>query len=224
MMSSRARLVLFDLDGTLVHSAPDIAHAANQALADVGHPLRPIAEICDFIGHGAERLIHRCLTGTRDDDADSALHQTTYLGFQRHYAACLNAQTQLYAGVVETLDTLAGHGILLGCVTNKPAKFTLPLLERMALTPYFAVILSGDSLPTKKPDPAPLRRAAADCGVSNADTVMVGDSMADLTAARAASMRIFCVSYGYSAGIDLTGYKPDAYVAQIKDILPHLIG
>ena len=223
MNPPHARLVLFDLDGTLVDSAADLASAANQALADVGHARRPLAEIRTFIGNGAERLIHRCLTGHRDADADPALQHTTSLRFQAHYANCLLARTRPYPGVLETLNKLAAQDVLLGCVTNKPERFTLPLLQGLGLAHYFKVTLSGDSLAQKKPDPAPLLKAAQDCAVAVADAVMVGDSMADLTAARAAGMRIFCVSYGYAADVDLTQHRPDAYVDRIRDILPLLI-
>jgi phosphoglycolate phosphatase len=218
-----ARLVLFDLDGTLVDSAPDIAHAANQALIDAGRAPRPIAEICAFIGNGAERLIHRCLTGRRDGEAEPVLHQATYRRFQTHYATCLYDRTRPYPGVVDTLEALADRQILLGCVTNKPEQFTRPLLLGLDLARFFSVTLSGDTLPQKKPDPAPLLMAARDCGVDASAAVMVGDSMADLAAARAAGMWIFCVSYGYAAGVDLAAHRPDAYVDRISDILPHLI-
>jgi phosphoglycolate phosphatase len=218
-----ARLVLFDLDGTLVDSAPDIASAANQALRDVGYAPRPAAEIRAFIGNGAERLIHRCLSGAPETDAELNLHRATYQRFQVHYAACLLDQTRLYPGVLETLDALAAQQVLLGCVTNKPQRFTAPLLEGLGLARYFALTLAGDSLPQKKPHPAPLLKAAHDCAVSVESTVMVGDSLADLAAARSAGMRIFCVSYGYAAGVDLPQHAPDAYVAQMRDILPLLI-
>lgn len=222
-MATTARLVLFDLDGTLVDSAPDLADAANRALADAGLPPRPLAEIRRFIGNGAERLLHRCLTGIADADADSTLHQLAYRQFQLHYAACLVARTRPYPGVVETLETLRRNGVLLGCVTNKPARFTTPLLAGLGLADYFAVTLAGDSLPVKKPDPAPLLGAAQRCGVDPADTVMVGDSMADLGAARAAGMRIFCVGYGYAAGVDLRAHHPDLHVDHMPEILPALI-
>lgn len=212
-------LVLFDLDGTLVDSAPDIATAANTALAAVGLPPRAEAEIRDFIGNGADSLLHRCLTGTRDGRAAPALHAQAYAAFQTGYMDCLTARTRPYDGVVETLDTLRARGVALGCVTNKPLRFTLPLLENLALAPYFAVTYGGDSFPVKKPDPLPLHAAARACGARPDETVMVGDSMADLEAARAAGMRIFCVAYGYAGGVDLARLAPDALVATMPGIL-----
>jgi phosphoglycolate phosphatase len=114
-------------------------------------------------------------------------------------------------------------GILLGCVTNKPARFTLPLLEALNLARHFRVTVSGDTLPRKKPDPGPLLEAAHRCGVEVTDCVMVGDSLADLGAARAAGMRIFCVAYGYPAGADLSAHAPDALVSDMREFLPLLL-
>jgi len=216
-------LVLFDLDGTLVDSAPDIAHAANLALREVGCVTRSEAEIRTYVGNGAEKLIHRCLTGEREGEATEALHAATYRAFQSHYAKCLSDRTRVFPGVLETLEQLGDAGILLGCVTNKPARFTLPLLEALELARHFRVTVSGDTLPRKKPDPAPLLEAARRCKVEAADCVMVGDSLADLGAARAAGMRIFCVDYGYPAGADLSAHAPDAFVGDMREFLPLLL-
>jgi phosphoglycolate phosphatase len=220
---SPVRLVLFDLDGTLVDSAPDIAVAANAALIAVGHAARSEEEIRYFIGSGAERLIHRCLTGQRDEDALPSLHEAAYAEFQRQYAAHVSARSRLFPGVLETLATLSAAGMPMGCITNKPERFTHPLLKDLGLSGYFRIVLGGDSLPVKKPDPAPLLHAAEACGVSPQESVMVGDSLTDLAAARAAGMRIFCVSHGYPAGVDLRTHAPDAWVDDMRDFLPTLL-
>ncbi len=220
---TRVRLVLFDLDGTLVDSAPDIAEAANAALRAVGREVRSEEEIRHFIGNGAERLIHRCLTGLRDGNAPSPLHQTAYSEFLRRYADCVSARSKLFPGVQETLAVLSAADITMGCITNKPERFTHPLLADMGLACHFQIVLGGDSLPVKKPDPAPLLHAAETCGVSPQESVMVGDSFTDLAAARAAGMRIFCVSYGYPAGVDLRAHAPDAWVDDMRDFLPKLL-
>lgn len=215
--------MLFDLDGTLVDSAADLAQAANLALASVGHDPRPVAEVQDFIGHGAAQLIHRCLTGELEGRAESALHQATYAYFEVHYAACLLDSTRPYPGVIETLEELRAHGIALGCVTNKPERFTLPVLDGLGLDRFFKITLGGDSLPTKKPAPEPLLHAARQCGADSDSTAMVGDSLADLRAARAAMMRIYCVDYGYSANVDLSVHGPDAMISNMRDLLPLIL-
>ncbi len=217
------RAVLFDLDGTLIHSAPDIAQAANLALASIGHNPRPMAEVQAYIGDGAEQLIHRCLTGVLDERADASLHRATYLSFQTHYAACLLDTTRPYPGVIETLEALSARGIALGCVTNKPERFTLPLLEGLGLIRYFKITLGGDSLTVKKPAPEPLLHAAQHCGADSNTTAMVGDSLTDLRAARAAKMRIYCVDYGYSTNVDLSEHLPDALISHMPQLVPLLL-
>ncbi|MCC7121361.1 MAG: phosphoglycolate phosphatase [Gammaproteobacteria bacterium] len=222
MTGTPRRAVLFDLDGTLVDSAPDIAAAADRALADCGVPGRGIERIRGYIGGGAERLIHRCLTDRLDGVAERALFDAAFAAFFKHYAADLTTRTQPYPGVIETLASLAARGYRLGCVTNKPARFTTPLLTALALAPYFDAVVAGDTLPVKKPDPAPLLHAMTRLGTQVATTTMVGDSMADLNAARAAGMRVLCVSYGYSPTARLADHAPDALIDRMPDLLPLL--
>lgn len=216
------RAVLFDLDGTLVDSAPDIAAAANRALAECGVPARGLGRIRGYVGGGAERLIHRCLTDSLDGIAEPALFEVAHAAFFRHYAAGLTTSTVPYPGVVETLEALRGRGYALGCVTNKPARFTAPLLAALDLARYFDVTVAGDTLPVKKPDPAPLLHALAALGASTVASTMVGDSMADLKAARAAGTRVLCVTYGYSPNARLADHAPDGLVDRMLDILPLL--
>lgn len=222
MTETPRRAVLFDLDGTLVDSAPDIAAAADRALVECGLPGRGIERIRGYIGGGADRLIHRCLTDRMDGVAERALFDAALAAFFRHYAENLVRHTRPYPGVVETLEALRARGYVLGCVTNKPGRFTTPLLAALALAPYFDVTVAGDTLAVKKPDPAPLLHAVAALGTTTATTTMIGDSMADLGAGRAAGMRVLCVSYGYSPTVRLAEHAPDALVDRMLDILPHL--
>ncbi len=222
MTTAPRRAVLFDLDGTLIDSAPDIAAAADRALAECGLPARGLTRIRGYIGGGADRLIHRCLTDRLDGVADGALFDAALAAFFRHYAAGLTVSTQPYPGVPETLATLHARGYALGCVTNKPDRFTRPLLAALALAPYFEVVVAGDTLAVKKPDPAPLLHAAELLGAHAATTTMIGDSMADLKAARAAGMRVLCVSYGYSPNARLADHAPDALVDHMPELLPLL--
>mgnify|MGYP000101637650 CR=1 FL=1 len=222
MSTGAPRAVLFDLDGTLVDSAPDIAAAADLALTDCGLAPRGIERIRGYIGGGAERLIHRCLTDDLDGIADSAQFELAHARFFRHYAAGLTDRTVIYPGVIETLETLKARGYRLGCVTNKPARFTTPLLAALDLARYFTVTVAGDTLPVKKPDPAPLLHALAQLDTDAHRATMIGDSMADLKAARAARTRVLCVSYGYSPTLRLADHAPDALVDQMRDILPLL--
>ncbi len=217
------RVVLFDLDGTLVDSAADIANAANSALLAVGLPRRVDTEIRGYIGNGAERLVHRSLTGSMDGVAAPELFARAHRAWQEAYRDGLTAHTVVYPGVVETLSALHAAGYALGCVTNKPERFTLPLLAALDLAQWFEVTLSGDSLPVKKPDPAPLLAAIARCGGEPSHAAMVGDSLADLRAAKAARVRALCVSYGYSPNVDWHEHAPDAFVDRMTDLLPLLL-
>ena len=217
-MSGARPVVLFDLDGTLVDSAADIASACDAALADLGLPPRGFDTVKGFIGQGSERLMHRCLTGARDGIAPPALFAPAYARFEAHYETNLLAHTRPYPGAVETLDRLAAAGYALGLVTNKPSRFTLPLLAGLDLARHFLLVRTGDRLP-RKPDPAPLLDSAAALGGVPASTTLVGDSAADIDAARAAGMRILCVSFGYAQPGDLVRLAPDAVV----DTLPALL-
>jgi phosphoglycolate phosphatase len=216
------RLVLFDLDGTLVHSAPDLATAVNHMLTELGRDPQSTATVMTWIGNGMVRLIKRALTGDMHAEPEPALFEQALASFKKHYAANLAVQTRPYAGALKALDILIARGFALGCVTNKPAMFTLPLLERLDLARYFGLVVSGDSLARKKPDPLPLQHACAHFGVAPADAVLVGDSAADVTAARAAGMPVIGVSYGYNQGRDVRELKPDRVVDSLTEVPQYL--
>jgi phosphoglycolate phosphatase len=124
--------------------------------------------------------------------------------------------------VKEALEFLKTTGVKMGCVTNKAAQFTLPILKDLGIADYFEIVVCGDTLEKKKPDPLPLLHAAEKLGVTPAHSLMLGDSMSDVKAARAAGFDIICMSYGYNHGEDLRDYHPDAVVdsmAEIKNII-----
>jgi len=215
-MSNARRLLLFDLDGTLVDSAPDIADAVDQALEAHGRPGVGEDVVRGYIGNGAERLVHRALTGSRDGDAAAAEFAAVYASFLEIYQANLYVRTRVYPGVGAALRALADDGWTLGVVTNKPTRFTMPLLAAAELDDWFAIVLSGDSLPRKKPDPLPLIHAADAVGADLAQTIMVGDSIADLEAARQAGVPAICVSYGYAGGVDLVACGVDRLIDEMS--------
>lgn len=218
----RAKLVLFDLDGTLVHSAPDLAAAVNLMLHELGLPEHPVERVAGWIGNGMLRLVKRGLTGQRDGEPDPALFERGVESFKRHYAANLAVRTRPYPGMVEALDDLTGHGFLLGCVTNKLSAFTRPLLEQLDLMKYFRVVVAGDTLPVRKPDPLPLLHASREAGVEPARAVMVGDSATDLNAARAAAMPAIAVTYGYNQGLDVRTLDPAVVVDSAAELPQYL--
>ena len=213
--------VLFDLDGTLLDTLPDLFAAANAMLAELGHAPRTIEEVRRFVGKGIPNLVLRCLTDGREIDptlADAALPV-----YKRHYAAINGDATRIYDGVEPTLAKLHAQGVRFGCVTNKAHAFTVPLLEHVGLARYFGVIVSGDTLPQKKPDPAPLLHACEQLGVSPERTIMVGDSANDAQAAQAAGMPVLLLSYGYSEGRPVDTIECDGVVSAFPELL-RLIG
>lgn len=212
------KMILIDLDGTLIDSVPDLAFSVNAMLGRLGRPTRSEAEVRTWVGNGVERLVGRALTGALDGVPLEADLTMALPIFKEVYAENTSARSALYPGVREGLDFLRGAGYPLGCVTNKAAQFTRPLLRDMGLLDYFGIVVSGDTLPEKKPHPAPLLHAAAHFGVAPAEALMIGDSVSDVQAARAAGFRIICTSYGYNHGNDIREANPDAVVDSLVDL------
>lgn len=209
---------MFDLDGTLLDTAPQIAEAANRMLVALGKPMLPQAQIASYIGEGVQNLIKRCLTGsvhTEPAAEEFARAQPLYHGFYEANAT----ESQAFAGVLPALQQLKKLGYHLACVTNKPEKFTLPLLQEAGLADFFEVIISGDSLPKKKPDPLPLLHICQKLGVLPAEAVLVGDSETDIQAAHAAGCFVVTVPYGYNQGRAIDAAMVDATIQQLTDVV-----
>lgn len=211
-------LVLFDLDGTLVDSAPDLAFSINAMLRHLALPECSESQIRAWIGNGAERLVKRALIGNLEEEPEPSLLHSAFELFSDIYAQNTSRESRLYPGVREGLDYLRASGRPLGCVTNKRARFTEPLLSAMGIQDDFAIVLSGDTLPRKKPDPLPLLHAAQQLGVSPCQVLMVGDSVNDVLAARAAGAAVVCVSYGYNNGDDITAAGPDRVLRSLAEL------
>lgn len=217
-MRFQVKLVMFDLDGTLLDTAPQIAEAANRMLVALGKPMLPQAQIANYIGEGVQNLIKRCLTGsvhTEPAAEEFARAQPLYHGFYEANAT----ESQAFAGVLPALQQLKKLGYHLACVTNKPEKFTLPLLQEAGLADFFKVIISGDSLPKKKPDPLPLLHICQKLGVLPAEAVLVGDSETDIQAAHAAGCFVVTVPYGYNQGRAIDAAMVDATIQQLTDVV-----
>lgn len=218
-MPFQVRVVMFDLDGTLLDTAPQIAEAANQMLAVLGKPALPQAQISTYIGEGVQNLIKRCLTGSLHAEPEGDEFARAQPLYHAVYAA--NAvDSQPFAGVLPALQSLQQLGYRLACVTNKPEKFTLPLLQHSGLADFFDIVISGDSLPKKKPDPLPLLHICQQLGVLPAQAMLVGDSETDIAAAHAAGCFVVAVPYGYNQGRPIDASQVDATITA----LPELIG
>ncbi|GBG13930.1 phosphoglycolate phosphatase [Novimethylophilus kurashikiensis] len=208
----RIEAVVIDLDGTLLHTAPDLAEAANRMLADLGMPPVPEETLKSYIGNGVAQLIKRTLTGEMYGEPDSELFARAKPIYEKNYDEVVSLYSRPFPGVVEGLQALKAAGYHLACITNKAARFTLPLLKDTGLHDYFELILSGDTLPKMKPDPLPLLHAAEFFGVAIDRMLLIGDSQNDAQAARAAGCHVFCVPYGYNHGQDVNNLDLDAVV------------
>jgi phosphoglycolate phosphatase len=197
------RMVMIDLDGTLINTAPDLADSVNIMLERMGREPWPLDKVAGWIGNGVSRLVKRALTDSMDGEPPAADYQQGYMLFLQAYAEHVSDKSRPYPGVVEGLDWLRDTGFRLACVTNKAEAFTLPLLADLGLDGYFELVVSGDSLPRKKPDPLPLTHACDYFSITPARGLLVGDSANDVKAAHAAGMPVMCVNYGYNQGVDL---------------------
>ncbi|MCB1774315.1 MAG: phosphoglycolate phosphatase [Gammaproteobacteria bacterium] len=218
----RPEMVLIDVDGTLVDSVPDLAFCVDEMMVRLGREPHGEARVRDWVGNGVERLVRRALVGQLEGEPDEADFERAYPIFLELYADNTARRSCLYAGVREGLDYLRGQGYKVGCVTNKAARFTEPLLKTLGIYDEFGIVVSGDTLTVKKPDPGPLLHAAAHFGVEPAASLMLGDSRSDVTAARAAGFQVVCMSYGYNHGEDIRAYRPDAVIDSMAE-LPNLI-
>lgn len=210
--------VLLDLDGTLLDTVLDLHAAANGMLADLGRPPVAVLDIRAYVGRGIPNLVKRVLAGKLEAADDPAPPPADALAsFKKHYAHFNGRAAKPFPGVVEGLQALQALGLPLGVITNKAQVFTLPLLERTGLAPYMSVTVSGDQLPKPKPDPMPVIWACGRMNVSPADTLLIGDSVHDFKAGRAAGCKVFLVPYGYNEGQDVQGLAADAIVGSILE-------
>ena len=219
-MRRALQAILFDLDGTLLDTAPDMIAALNRLRLEEQLPPMPFEAARSSVSHGAARLLQ---IGFPEADSErfAALHRR----FLDAYAERVSAQTRLFEGMDVVLADLARRGLKLGIVTNKPASLTLPLLEELELRQRFACVVSGDSLPQRKPDPLPMLHAAELAGVAADACVYVGDAERDVQAAHAAGMKVLVAIYGYlHAGEDWEAWGGDGFLERPLDLIAWLEG
>lgn len=215
MLPTKPEMILIDVDGTLVDSVPDLAFCVDEMMQQLGREPWGETRVRDWVGNGVERLVSRALIGKLEGEPADDEFEKAYPIFLDLYADNTSKRSLLYSGVREGLDYLKAAGYALGCVTNKAAQFTIPLLKDLGVYDDFSIVVSGDTLEHKKPHPAPLLHAAEFFKVDPANALMVGDSISDVKAARAAGFSIACVPYGYNHGEDIRMAKPDLVIESI---------
>lgn len=212
-MPRRFDHVVFDLDGTLIDSQADLAASANFVLRSLDLPELSLETVAGFIGNGARRLIERALAVVGDDRVDLAFER-----FLDHYGTHLLDRTGLYVGVEQLLDALAAAGVRLSVLTNKPEAMSVEILKGLGQMPHFDAVVGGDSLPTRKPDPAGLRRLQGAAGSPSARMLLVGDSVVDVETARAAGIACCGVTWGL-APEGLRAAAPEFVIDRPQDLL-----
>jgi phosphoglycolate phosphatase len=220
----KIRAVLFDLDGTLLDTAADLAAAANRMMDALALPRRALEEISRYVGKGITRLVERCLTGDMERRADPVELERAVKMFSGFYDEESGRHSRIYPGVLEGLRTLRDANVLLGCVTNKAARFTEPLLEQLGLAGYFEVVVSGDTVARAKPDPMPFAHACDRLGVRPEETAVIGDSANDVVAGKAAGCHVLCVPYGYREGRPVESLGCDYIVADVQAAAEYVLG
>ena len=210
---------LFDLDGTLVDTAPDLGGALNASLRNAGLPGITEAQARMWIGHGAKFSLTQALDH-HNLNLDPAAVDALLDNFLNHYENHVAELSTLYAGVVDTLDALRQSGSKLAVVTNKPTRFTLPLLSELALDGYFQSVVCGDTAALPKPAPDPILLCLKQLGATASCSLMVGDSVTDVDAAKAAQLDVACYRDGYNHGIDVVTLKPTLVFDRLDEILP----
>ncbi len=221
MKLSNKELIIFDFDGTLIDSAPDLALSVNYMLKSIGRAPFDENTIRSWVGNGAQTLVRRGLSGSAqiDDNIDEVLFEKALDIFLKFYAENVCIKTVLYPKVVRTLKILKEQNYRMAIVTNKPFDFIEPILKGLDLEGYFELNLGGDTLERKKPDPLPLNYVCEKLSVSIEKTLMIGDSKNDIIAANAAQMQSIGVTYGYNYGEDIGLYKPTFVVDDFSDIV-----
>ena len=217
MNSHYPELVMFDLDGSLVDSVPDLAFAVDAVLLANNKPAAGESLVRQWVGNGAQVLIERALAHARlpcsKTDVDSALSL-----FKIHYHQHCAVHTRLYDGVLPCLEHLSGKGVTMAIVTNKPREFVPAILSALSIEHFFSGIVGGDDLPRRKPAPDPLEYCLNSLKAEVSNSLMVGDSCHDIQAARRAGVPVVAVNYGYNHGRDISEESPDAVVSSLSEL------
>lgn len=212
------KLVMFDLDGTLIDSVPDLAAATDQMLVQLGRAPAGMDKVRNWVGNGAPVLVRRALADGIDHQAITAEQEAEALAIFMQVYGTGDSLTTLYPGALETLQSLKVLGLKLALITNKPEKFIPELLAQTHMAEYFDWVVGGDTLPQKKPDPAGLLWVMQQAQVAAQQCLFVGDSRNDVLAAHAAGVACIAVTYGYNYGQPISAENPALVVDDLREL------
>ncbi len=219
----RFDLVLFDLDGTLIETAPEICDAVNDTLQDLRLPEVESERVSDWIGHGTSELLVQALAHAEKTSADAVRVAPDFAAakdrFDRHYRQRCGTRSQLYPHVREVLQSLRASGVKLAVVTNKEAGYTRTVLDAHQLAPLFDCVVSGDTFPVKKPDPRGVLSCLEQFDVKAQRALFVGDSSIDVATARAAGVTVWALPYGYNMGKPIQDCGPDRVIEDFSALM-----
>lgn len=219
---SDIQLLAFDLDGTLIDSVPDLADAVDQMLTELNRPKAGQEKVRGWVGQGAVALVKRALADSTEIDGvdeTSALFMQAHAAFMAAYDANKGAKTRCYNGIFALLDAAKAKKIPLALITNKPYRFVPEILQQLNLDGYFDLVLGGDSLAEKKPSAMPLLYAADKLQAEPGKSLMIGDSITDISAGQKAGFKTVAVRYGYDHGIPVDQCGADLVVDSLAELL-----
>ena len=222
MKTFKPKLIMIDVDGTLVDSVPDLAYCIDEMMQKLGLQKCGESKVRHWVGNGIPKLVERALSGELEGRPIKEVFDIAYPIFLDLYEDNTAERSYLYDGVREGLDYLKSQGYQLGCVTNKSEQFTHPLLKVLGIFNDFKIIISGDTLAKRKPDPMPLLYCAEYFNLKPEECLMLGDSVSDVKAARAAGFDIICMSYGYNHGNDIGDENPDLVIDSMSQLSDYL--
>ncbi|OON39316.1 phosphoglycolate phosphatase [Izhakiella australiensis] len=212
----------FDLDGTLVDSAPGLADAVDLALTELNLPAPGIDRVATWIGNGADIMVTRALRWALGAEPQQHQINDARTLFDKHYARTVEQGSKLFPEVKATLEALAASGLPMAIVTNKPTPFIAPLLHSLGIAHCFSLVLGGDDVVQKKPHPAPLFLVLGTFGLLPESLLFVGDSRNDILAAQAAGCPCVGMTYGYNHGEPINSSRPDVVLDNFNQLLPAL--
>ncbi len=216
-------LMIFDLDGTLIETAPEICDAVNDTLTRFDLPEVTQTQVNDWIGHGTRELLIQALAFSGKTTVDTVRASSTLAliaaEFDKHYQSRCGTRSHLYPHVREVLTQLRRDGVRLAVLTNKEGRYTQTVLDAHQLAPLFDMVISGDSLPTKKPDPAGILKCLDQFQVVRRRSLFVGDSSIDVATARNADVSVWALPYGYNMGQPIEACKPDRVIPDFRSLL-----